>query len=117
MSVKTLSIDDKILIEIISDAENKLEGKLNSITSSLGLMDFIIDMSNMWNSESFPIKGEDSFDGDTAKYYIFKNIIKLCKLELARRRVLLETKDKRQYLASVIRANKLLTEREAKISF
>ena len=117
MSVKTLSIDDRTLIEIISDAENKLESKLNNITSSLGLMDMIVDMSSMWNSESFPIKGEDSFGGDTAKYYIFKNIIKLCKLELARRRVLLETKDKRQYLASVIRANKLLTEREAKISF
>ena len=116
MSAKAFSIDDRTLIEIISDAENKLESKLSGITSSLGLMDFIIDMSSMWSSESFPIR-EDSFRGDTAKYYIFKNIMKLCKLELARRRVLLETKDKREYLASVIRANKLLTEREAKISF
>ena len=117
MSAKSFSIDDRTLIEIISDAENKLESKLNGITSSMGLMDMIIDISNMWSSESFPIKGEDSFGGDTAKYYIFKNIMKLCKLELTRRRVLLETKDKRQYLASVIRTNKLLTEREAKISF
>ena len=117
MSAKSFSIDDRTLIEIISDAENKLESKLSGITSSSGLMDFIVDMSNMWSSTSFPIKGEDSFEGDTAKHYIFKNIMKLCKLELARRRVLLETKDKRQYLASVIRTNKLLTEREAKISF
>ena len=116
MSAKSFSISDRTLIEIISDAENKLESKLSGITSSLGLMDFIVDMSSMWSSESFPI-GEDSFSGDTAKYYIFKNMMKLCKLELARRRVLLETKNKRQYLASVIRANKLLTEREAKISF
>jgi hydroxymethylpyrimidine/phosphomethylpyrimidine kinase len=76
MSAKSFSIDDRTLIEIISDAENKLESKLNGITSSSGLMDFIIQMSNMWSSESFPIKGEDSFGGDTAKYYIFKNIIK-----------------------------------------
>ena len=116
MSAKSFSIDDRTLIEIISDAEDRLESKLNSITTSVGLMDMIVDMSNMWSSESFPI-GEDSFRGDMAKYYIFKNIMKLCKLELARRRVLLETKDKRQYLASVIRTNKLLTEREAKISF
>ena len=79
---KTLSINDRTLIEIISDAENRLESKLNSITSSTGLMDMIIDLSSMWSSESFPIKGEDSFKGDIAKYYIFKNIMKLCKLEL-----------------------------------
>ena len=60
MSVKTLSINDRTLIEIISDAEDRLESKLNSITSSSGLMDMPIIMSNMWSSNSFPIKGEDS---------------------------------------------------------
>ena len=79
---KTLSINDRTLIEIISDAEDRLESKLSGITSSSGLMDMPIIMSSMWSSESFPIKGEDSFKGDTAKYYIFKNIMKLCKLEL-----------------------------------
>ena len=63
MSAKSFSIDDRTLIEIISDAENKLESKLSGITSSSGLMDFIIDISNMWSSNSFPIKGEDSFEG------------------------------------------------------
>lgn len=55
MSAKSFSIDDRTLIEIISDAEKKLESKLNSITSSMGLMDMIVDMSNtnMWSSESF----------------------------------------------------------------
>ena len=113
---QALSISDNKLLELMSDAESKLEGRLSSITNSIGLMDFILDMSNMWQSDSFPIQGEESFKGDKAKFYIFRNMMKLCKLELTRRRVIVEAKDEQQYLASIIRANKLLTNQEVKIA-
>lgn len=115
MSVQHFSISDDKLIEIMNDANTQLESRLRSIKSSIGLFDFVLDMSNMWSTESFPIKGEDSFNGDKAKYFIFKKIMGMCKLELARRRVLMEAKDEKQYLASLIRANKILTSQEVRI--
>lgn len=115
MSVQHLSIADDRLAKLIDDASLQLESRLSSINNSTGLFDFILDMSNIWSTEAFPIKGEESFNGDKAKFFIFNKIMNMCKLELARRRILLESDNQKQYLASIIRANRILTSREVKI--
>lgn len=115
MSVQYLSIADSRLYEIMSDADTKLESRLSKIKSSTQLFDFILDMSSVWSIDSFPIGGEESFNGDKAKYFIFNKIMSMCKLELARRRIMMESRDNRQYLASIIRANKIITSSETKI--
>ena len=108
MSVQSLSLADDKLLEIIKDSNTQLESRLNGIKTSAGIFDFILDMSNIWLAESLPVKDEMSFGGDKAKYFIFKKIISMCSLELARRRVMFESKDETQYLASIISANKLI---------
>lgn len=115
MSIQRLAISDEQLIDIMSDANTQLESRLNSIKSSVSLFDFILDMSNIWSTESFPIKGEESFHGDKAKFFIFSKMMNMCKLELARRRIMLESSNQKQYLASLIRANKLITSNEVRI--
>ena len=115
MGVQHLSIADSRLYEIKRDANTQLESRLDSIKSSTQLFDFILDMSSIWSTDSFPIKGEENFSGDKAKYFIFNKIMSMCKLELARRRIMIESRDNRQYLASIIRANKIITSNETKI--
>ena len=115
MGIQQSALPDKALFEILKDAEESFDRKLSGIRSSVGLMDFIIDMSSMWEKMSIPLLGKDNLNEDKGKLFIYKNMMKFCKLELARRRLLLEAKGEEQYLASLIRINRFLTDKEVKI--
>lgn len=102
------NLDDLTIAKIVNESDQELERRLKNITGSHGLLDFVFDMANLWHVDSFPISGIDSFSGDQGKYYIFKNIVRFCKLELARRRILPLVNNEKDYLLGIIAVNKIL---------
>lgn len=105
-------LDDLTIGKIVEESNQELEQRLEKITSSRGLLDFIIDMAGLWQVDSYPVVGIESFNGDQGKHYVFKNIVRFCKLELARRRILPLVNNEKDYLLGIIAINKLLGKTE-----